>query len=124
MARIWFCLLLATLAGHAWSAGQLVGIEWSAQGRFRHTATLPPGAVLEVCGPLETGVLVNWSFTADLPLESNVHYHEGERVTYPAKHPPLKQLEARLVADGKHEFCWMWRNRQNGAATLELELRR
>ncbi|KAB2844656.1 MAG: hypothetical protein F9K47_02835 [Burkholderiales bacterium] len=124
MARIWSCLMLTALASHAWSAGQLVDLQWSTQGHFRHTATLQPGAVLEVCGPLEAGMVVNWSFTADQPLESNVHYHEGERVTYPAKHPPLQKLDARLVVDGKHEFCWMWRNRQNAAVALELELRR
>lgn len=124
MRKIVLLWVLAVLARSALGAGQIVVITWDAGGRFRHAGELAPAAVLEVCGPLEAGSSVAWSFKSGAALESNVHYHDGDRVIYPAKYPPLQKLDARLIVETKQEFCWMWRNRQATVVSLELELRR
>ena len=81
---------LVLLGAQAWS--ELIEIEWTGAGRFEQSRTVAPGKFLEICGKLDKARPVNWQFSAGQPMNFNIHFHEGENVTYPAK------VEAALTA--------------------------
>ncbi|MBI3147921.1 MAG: hypothetical protein HYZ17_05340 [Betaproteobacteria bacterium] len=99
-------------------------LHWDTEGGFQRQTTLRPGQSVEVCGKLPAQTRVKWSFSASAPLESNVHYHEGERVVYPARHEARTTHPETLQLPVAQEYCWMWSNRGGRDAALELRLHR
>ncbi|RZU03070.1 hypothetical protein [Rivibacter subsaxonicus] len=117
--------LVLVLAGASPLAhAELVNIAWDGQGRFERRATLAPGKFLEVCGKLSRGQAIAWSFKSDGPLNFNIHYHEGDKVEYPARRDAVAELEGRLEAGLDQDYCWMWSNKSERAADLHLMLSR
>ncbi|MGN6830138.1 hypothetical protein [Paucibacter sp. M5-1] len=113
-------LSLASFAARA----ELVEIRWSESGRFEHKASIAPAQFAEVCGKLSKGQTVTWSFKAEGPTNFNIHYHEGEKVTYPEKIDGTGAAEGRLLAAVDQDYCWMWSNKSERALRLELTLQR
>jgi len=110
------------LVFHAAGAkAEVLTLQWDANRQFVHEGTLAPGKFLEVCGKLRAASRIEWSFQASAPLLSNVHYHQGKEVIYPARHAASNSLSERLIAPVDQEYCWMWTNR--GAASAKLSLR-
>lgn len=106
------------------SSAELVDIKWSASGTFSSTVTVPPSKFAEVCGALEPGESVRWTFAGDRPLDFNVHYHVGKEVRYPAKQDAVATAEGRLDVTERQSYCWMWSNRGALEARLRLTLAR
>ena len=113
-------LSLASFAARA----ELVEIRWSESGRFEHSAAIAPGKFAEVCGKLSKGQTVAWNFRTEAPTNFNIHYHEGKKVTYPAKIDGAGAAEGQLLAAVDQDYCWMWSNKSDRALTLELTLQR
>jgi hypothetical protein len=113
-------LLLAAASGVARSA--VVDIAWTASGRFEHTVSVAPGKFAEVCGPLESGQSVRWSFRADRPVDFNIHYHVGKDVRYPARHDAVRDAEGTLAIPDRQDYCWMWSNKAGTPAQLQVVL--
>ncbi|MBI3283871.1 MAG: hypothetical protein HYZ65_03340 [Burkholderiales bacterium] len=111
-------LLCATAATQA----AVVDIVWSDDTRFLHSADIPAGKILEVCGRLPAGISVAWSFTSSAPVESNVHYHEGKQVTYPARHAAAVALQDKLELKLEQEYCWMWSNKTQQTVQVGVQL--
>lgn len=105
-------------------AADLVPLKWDADGRFAKELTVPAGAFVEVCGKLAVNTQVNWQFDATAPLNFNVHYHEGKKVHFPAKRDQVKKAADVLLVNLDQDYCWMWTNKTQGAATLKLGLRK
>ena len=116
------CLLAlaAATAAHA----ELVEIRWSEAGRFEHKASIAPGKFAEVCGKLPKGQTVAWNFRTEAPTNFNIHYHEGKKVSYPAKIDGAGAAEGQLLAAVDQDYCWMWSNKSERALTLALTLQR
>lgn len=113
-------LMLCALAGGASAAVQ--EIRWNEAGVHAQAVEIAAGKFAEVCGPLKAGEQVAWSFEADGPLNFNIHFHEGEKVTYPARENGVSQRKGELKVPQGQDYCWMWSNKGTQPVKLKLEL--
>lgn len=111
-----------SLAGSA--NASVVEVTWSQANDFRHAAELEAGGFAEVCGELAAEERVSWAFEADIELDFNIHYHEGDAVTYPVKSAQVRSLADELTAPVDQTYCWMWTNRLDTPAMLKVVLSR
>jgi hypothetical protein len=111
-------LALITISAHA----EAVNIQWNADGQFVYAAEVRGGGFLELCAKLPAGLTIDWSFTSSVPLESNVHYHEGKQVIYPAKHPPAALVKDQLIVKTEQDYCWMWSNLIGRPFKIDVQL--
>lgn len=120
--------LILSLVAATWSfdtaASELVPIEWAPDGRFARELTVPATKFIEVCGQLPSKAKVTWSFEAGVPLNFNVHYHEGSQVRYPARQDGVAKARGDLDVQIDQDYCWMWTNKSPRDAMLKLELTR
>ncbi len=118
-------LILAAAAGISEAAAaELVPLEWTLDGRFVHEATIPGTKFLEVCGKLPAGARIVWDFDANSALDFNIHFHEGKKVQFPAKHDKVEKAHGTLDAKVEQDYCWMWTNKAARATALKLTLKR
>ena len=66
--------------------------------------------VHEECFDLEKDQSIKFRFESNSSLMFNVHYHEGEEVTYPIEEIALKKLDDKFVAPVTQHYCLMWKN--------------
>lgn len=111
-----------SLAGSA--NASLVEVTWTERNDFQHAAEVEAGGFAEVCGELAADERVNWAFEADSELDFNIHYHEGDAVTYPVKSPQARSLADELTAPVDQTYCWMWTNTLDTPARLKVVLSR
>ena len=103
---------------------ELVEIAWDKAGRFETTVSVAPGKFAEVCGQLDRGQSVAWSFKADRPMNFNIHYHEGKQVVFPAKQDAAVDAQGKLDVSLSQDYCWMWTNKANAPIRLQLLLQK
>ena len=115
---------VSLLMGAAAARAEVIELQWQDAGRFERSLTIAPGKFAEICGPLEAGQAVQWSFDADRALNFNVHYHVDKDVRYPAKKENVKRLQGDLSVDARQDYCWMWTNKTTAATKLSVTLRR
>lgn len=115
-------LALALFALSEQAAAQLVPVEWDATGKFSKELPIQPGKFVEVCEKLPKGAKVAWSFDAAARVDFNIHYHEGRKVRFPVKKDQIAKGAGTLVAKVDHDYCWMWKNKATGEATLRFKL--
>lgn len=120
-------LRIAVLAAAALALpahAEVVDIDWGAGGRFERTLSLPAGKFAELCGKLTKGDRVQWTFTADQPVDFNIHYHVGKDVVYPAKSDGVARLAGEFVAPLDQDYCWMWTRKSGPEARASVTLER
>jgi hypothetical protein len=103
---------------------ELIEIQWNEAGRFEHAKPIAPGKFVEICGKLDKTRPVSWQFSAERALNFNIHFHEGEKVTYPAKVEGATAASGLLKIVSEHDYCWMWSNKSDQAIELKLSLSR
>ena len=99
----WALMATPVLAG-------AIDIQWSEAGGFQQELSVNAGKVLEVCGKLPAQVSIDWWFESSAAMASNIHYHAGKKVIFPAKHPAASVLRDRLTTTVEQDYCWMWTN--------------
>ncbi|MCV2367865.1 hypothetical protein [Roseateles oligotrophus] len=119
-AAIALTLALFGAPAHA----ELIEIQWSEAGRFEHAKPLAQGKFVEICGKLDKAKPVIWQFTAGQALNFNIHFHEGEKVTYPARVEGATAASGLLKIVSEQDYCWMWTNKSDQAVELKLMLSR
>ena len=115
---------MLSLPAVAFSAAEVVTIDWGSNQRFDLQREVAPGQVLEVCGPLLRGQGVQWQFTSSQPVAFNIHHHIGKQVFYAAKRHQTRGLTQRFVPEEANTYCWMWTAPPKAAANVVLTLRR
>jgi hypothetical protein len=110
--------------GAGLARAEVVELQWQDGGRFERDLTIAPGKFAEICGPLEAGQAVQWTFKADRALNFNIHYHVDKAVRYPAKKDQVTSLRGDLAVDAKQDYCWMWVNKTTSVAKLSVALTR
>lgn len=115
-------LAVAVIATNA--RAELVDIAWDSAGRFETAMSVEPGKFAEVCGQLDKGQSVAWSFKGDRPMNFNIHYHEGKQVVFPAKQDAVVDARGNLDVNAKQDYCWMWTNKGLLPSKLQLTLTR
>lgn len=115
----WIALAAATAA----PAADLIEITWDSNGRFERTVAVAAGRFAEICGKLDQGAEVGWTFVAEPVMAFNVHFHVGKEVVYPVKRESEARLTGKLVAPVTQDYCWMWSNKtaRDGRVTVTLE---
>lgn len=103
---------------------EVVDIAWDAAGRFEKQLTVAPGKFAEVCGKLNPPADVQWQFSVNVPLNFNIHYHEGKAVKFPAKQDGVAEGSGKLGVEIQQDYCWMWTNKSASAARLQIKLQR
>lgn len=103
---------------------EVIDITWDAAGRFERQLTVAPGKFAEVCGKLNPPVDVQWQFTANVPLNFNIHYHEGKAVKFPAKQDGVAEGSGKLGVGIQQDYCWMWTNKGSAPVSLTVDLAR
>ena len=102
----------------------VVDIAWDATDRFETVQSVAPGKFAEVCGRLTQGQSIGWSFTADKPMNFNIHYHAGKQIVFPANQDEATRVEGSLKVRLDQDYCWMWANKSNLPASVQLTLKR
>jgi hypothetical protein len=82
---------------------------------FDHT--LKPGGVAEECLRLEAGKSRSFRWASNDPVDFNIHYHHGDKVTYPVKHARQTQGDGRFTAKTGEDYCWMWSTKHSARVT-------
>ena len=103
---------------------EVIDITWDAAGRFERQLAVAPGQFAEICGKLNPPDDLQWQFSANVPLNFNIHYHEGKAVKFPAKQDGVAKGSGKLGVEIRQDYCWMWTNKSASAATLHIKLRR
>ena len=103
---------------------EVIDITWDAAGRFERQLTVAPGKFAEVCGKLNPPVDVQWQFTANVPLNFNIHYHEGKAVKFPAKQDGVAEGSGKLGVEIRQDYCWMWTNKSGGEVKMSFSLQK
>ena len=78
-------------------------------------ATLAPKAMHEECVKLQAGEKRDYYWKADNAVDFNVHYHEGNDVSYPIKREGMRGDGGSFVAKKAQDYCWMWTSRDKPA---------
>ena len=119
-------VLRLALAAVTFGAGaaEPIPLQWSADDTFVRELAVPAGTFVEACGRLPARTEVEWRFEAGRPLDFNVHFHEGDKVHYPARQHQVASARGKLVAKVEQDYCWMWTNKGPGDAALRVELAR
>ena len=110
----------------AFAKEHIVHVTWDSDRSYRAELQIAKGKLKEACVDLEHGERVRWSFKADADTSFNIHYHEGEKVTYPAKKENVAADEGVLDVAVTQGYCWMWRAPHHPAKiemTLEKAVR-
>jgi hypothetical protein len=84
------------------------------------THDLKPGGVAEECLRLEAGRSRAFEWTADGPVDFNIHYHQGDNVTYPVKLNGESKGRGKFTAQAAQDYCWMWTARRPTRLTGSL----
>lgn len=111
------------LIGAAKASAHIVDIRWDANGRFVHKAEIPAGKFVEVCGALQPGQRIAWSFQGSAPTKFNIHYHRGKETVFPTQLDAVKEAAQTLEVQAEQVHCWMWSNKGSAALSIELRLR-
>ncbi len=117
------CFTLAALISNAASAN-ITDIRWTANDTFEHSGAIAPGKVLEVCGPIESRLPVEWKFSSTGATEFNIHRHSGAGVMYATRSYQTRAQQGKLSPNSNYEWCWMWTNTAGEPVNVKLELKR
>ena len=79
--------------------------------------TLEPRKVHEECQSVEAGQKRRYHWKSNVPVDFNVHYHQGPEVFYPVKRDGMRGDGGTFAAKTTQEYCWMWTAR--APATIE-----
>lgn len=69
---------------------------------------LKPGGVAEECLRLDAGKSRRFEWSSDQPVAFNIHFHHGDKVTYPVKLEGQSRGGGRFTASAGEDYCWMW----------------
>jgi len=79
------------------------------------TATLQPKAMHEECVKLDAGEKRKYYWKSDAAVDFNIHYHEGQEVSYPVKRDGMRTDGGTFTAKIAQDYCWMWTARDKPA---------
>jgi len=93
-------------------------------GEPRHVRehAMKPYAVHEECLTVAVGERIEYYFTSSLPVDFNIHYHEGVAVLMPITRDKTQDDSGLFVAHIAHDYCLMWEAGPAGAV-LDYRLR-
>lgn len=92
----------------------------AASGERAFSHTLKPGGIAEECLRMDAGRSRTFHWTADGPVDFNIHYHQGKDVSYPVKLNGQQEGRGMFTAKAGEDYCWMWTARRPTKVTGKL----
>ena len=83
-------------------------------------ASIESGKVHEVCMNLTEGQNLTYFFKSSKKMNFNIHYHEGEKVTFPVDEYPTNMGSDVFTAPVEQGYCMMWTNTADEAVDLDV----
>ncbi len=80
--------------------------------------TLAAGEVHEECMHMKLNDWGKYEWKSDEPVDFNIHYHYGSKVSFQVKKSATKAQQGTFVAKSGQDYCWMW---TAGAKPAHLE---
>ena len=77
--------------------------------------TLAPGEIHEECMKLAPGDKRGYYWKSAAPVDFNIHFHDGDQVTYPIKRDAMRGDGGAFTAKIAQDYCWMWTARDKAA---------
>ena len=74
----------------------------------------------EICPEMDAGQSLKFEFESDHQVEFNLHYHEGEKVTYPIEPQKLSSITKTFKAPIKQTYCLMWKGLNEEASKIKI----
>ncbi|HZZ94421.1 MAG TPA: hypothetical protein VFE23_17800 [Usitatibacter sp.] len=72
------------------------------------STTLEPGKPVESCMGLAAGDKRRWYWKADGPVDFDIHFADGDKVTYALRRDRMRGDGGTFVARTAREYCWKW----------------
>jgi hypothetical protein len=82
---------------------------------------IKPAGIHEECVSAKSGQKINYSFYTSAPVDFNVHYHVGEKISYPLERSNVTTEDGTYVPDHEDIYCLMWTNNQKAMVTLNYK---
>jgi|APSaa5957512493_1039668.scaffolds.fasta_scaffold59022_2 hypothetical protein len=87
------------------------------------SARIDPGKVHEVCFAMEFGERLTYAFMSSRDMKFNIHYHEGDDVSFPVEEHLTAEEEDIFTAMSSQGYCMMWTNPSNRIVPLNVVYR-
>jgi len=84
-------------------------------------SSIEAGKVHEVCMKLAEGQSMKYSFKSASSMNFNIHYHEGEKVSFPVEEYLTDSADGTFNSTAEHGYCMMWTNPNEAAVELNVE---
>jgi hypothetical protein len=89
-----------------------------------YSFTLSGKAFDERCLNLAVGESIRYRFRASAPIDFNIHYHRGNKTSFPVKRLAVRDIESTFKAPRADGYCLMWQHRGEGVAKVEGSIER
>jgi len=83
-------------------------------------ALIEPGKVHEVCMELEFGRRLTYAFISSREMNFNIHYHQGEKVSFPVEEHLTKEESEIFTSQADQGYCMMWTNPNDKPSRLNV----
>lgn len=77
--------------------------------------------VHEVCMNLLDGQKMSYSFKSAKSMKFNIHFHEGDNVSFPVEEHLTDGATDVFTSPGERGYCMMWTNQNAEAIELNVE---
>ncbi|MDP6058631.1 MAG: hypothetical protein QGH33_07050, partial [Pirellulaceae bacterium] len=84
--------------------------------------TMLPQASAETCLDMRAGETIEIGFKSDLPIEFNIHFHDGFSTQIPVHLKGLVDHNDRYAAELDQVHCLLWTNPTDSIATLTYDV--
>ena len=74
----------------------------------------------EICPEMDAGQRLKFEFSSNHEVEFNLHFHEGEKVSYPIEPQTLSSIDRTIEAPIKQTYCLMWKGLSEQASKIKV----
>jgi hypothetical protein len=100
-------LLAASLLAAAFAASAAPAAV-SAAPSVSFKSAIPARESHEECRHLDAHATRNYHWRTNAPVDFNIHFHDGDAVTYALKREAMRGDGGTFTAPASAEYCWTW----------------
>ncbi|GAA4364124.1 hypothetical protein GCM10023151_19950 [Kangiella marina] len=75
----------------------------------------------EICPEMDAGQTLSFDFQSNHDVEFNLHFHEGEKVSYPIEPHNVSSIKQSFEAPIKQTYCLMWKGLNQDASKIKVK---
>ncbi len=85
-------------------------------------AMIAAGKIKEVCFPAKPPIQISYQFSAEKPLNFNIHFHKDKTVFYPIKQDNILSTQGLFTPESDQFYCMMWSNKQDVDVSIQFKI--